>query len=113
MGRKFRSDQSVEVCVETFRELVAEQLAADVQFFSPQWADATREAPAALIGATATRSAKDATYLAVWDTGATREMYFVAPDYATRPTPPLVGAWKMRDQSLASVGSVTSFRVQS
>ncbi|MFF7148440.1 hypothetical protein OHN99_07030 [Streptomyces jietaisiensis] len=33
-------------------------------------------------------------------------MYFVAPDYAVRPTPPLVGMWKMRDSSLTSVGSV-------
>ena len=109
IGRKFTSRQPLKQCIDNFRTVITQQ-EGDVEFFTPEWADNSREAPAVLIGCR-TLSSHKPTYLAVWDTGSAREMYFVAPDYATRSTPPMVGAWKMRDNSLTSVGSVTSFAV--
>ncbi|MFJ3894496.1 hypothetical protein [Streptomyces sp. NPDC090083] len=107
IGRKFSSQAGVEESIANFRAAITQQLGSEPEFFTAEWTGPD-PAPVMVIGAApggtaqAVRSAT-ASYLALWTDGG---MYFVAPDYAVRPTPPLVGMWKMRDASLTSTGSV-------
>ncbi|MFE7760917.1 hypothetical protein [Streptomyces sp. NPDC057438] len=107
IGRKFSSRAGVEESIAHFRSAITQQLGTEPEFFTAEWTGPD-PAPVTVIGAvppgTAPAARRQATsYLALWPDGG---MHFVAPDYAVRPTPPLVGMWKMRDASLASTGSV-------
>lgn len=109
IGRKFSSSAGVERSIENFQAAVTQQLGAEPDFFNVEWSG-PEPAPLRVIGVSeggvpplGRRSR--VSYLAIWPDG---RMYFVAPDYSTEPTPPLIGMWKMRDSTLTSVGSVAS-----
>ena len=109
IGRKFSSQAGVERSIENFRAAVTQQLGAEPTFFDAEWSG-PEPAPLRVIGLVEGAvpplgQRAGVSYLAVWPDG---RMYFVAPDYSTQPTPPLVGMWKMRDSTLTSVGSVAS-----
>ncbi|WP_149830793.1 hypothetical protein [Streptomyces tailanensis] len=102
IGRKFSSRAGVEESIANFRMAISQQLGSEPEFFTAEWTGPD-PAPVTVIGAAPTTRREAASYLTLWADGG---MYFVAPDYAVRPTPPLVGMWKMRDTSLTSTGSV-------
>jgi hypothetical protein len=107
IGRKFSSRAGVDESIANFRAAITQQLGSAPEFFTAEWTGPD-PAPVTVVGAApggtapAVRRAASS-YLALWANGS---MYFVAPDYSVRPTPPLVGMWKMRDASLTSTGSV-------
>jgi hypothetical protein len=107
IGRKFRSSAGIEASIENFRAAVTQQEGTKPTFFDVEWSGPA-PAPLRVIGVVQGRipplgSRAGVSYLAIWPDA---DMYFVAPDYEQRPTPPLVGMWKTRDASLSSVGSV-------
>jgi hypothetical protein len=107
IGRKFASRAGVEESLVNVRAAMTQQLGSEPEFLTVRWTgpDPVPETVLAIVphGVPPTARSRTASYLALWPDGT---MYFVAPDYAVRPTPPLVGMWKMRDSSLTSVGSV-------
>ncbi|MFE6893608.1 hypothetical protein [Streptomyces sp. NPDC057694] len=99
IGRKFHSDAGVESSLTNFRTALSQQMGSEPVVTPARWTGPD-PAPEQVVAA---RTAQGTAYLALWADGA---MHFVAPDYHRTPTPPLVGMWKMRDNSLRSTGSV-------
>ncbi|WP_328582694.1 hypothetical protein [Streptomyces sp. NBC_00370] len=99
IGRKFHSDAGIEASVANFHAAATQQFGQEPVLTAARWTG-PHPAPERLIAA---RTPSGTSYLALWSDGS---MYFVAPDYQQLPTPPLVGMWKMRDNSLSSTGSV-------
>jgi hypothetical protein len=112
LGRKLRSALTVQECLENFTEVVTGYLGGPARLLHPNWADTSLDAPAVLVAAAPAEGGhRGPVYLAIWDQETVRRMYLVTPDYAAVRTPPMIGAWKMRDSSLTSEGTVTQFRV--
>jgi hypothetical protein len=117
IGRKLSSGLSIDECVANFRAVVASLMNVQPEDLNPLtlgWGDLSQPTPARLLGVWLESPrpippAPLAIYLAIWEGVYAREMYVVLPDYGS-PTP-IFGSWKMRDSSLTSTGSVTSFHV--
>ena len=109
IGRKFASDRPLPDSIGILTELLVEEFPA-VQPALAQW-QAEDDPPAVLSAFLIPGSMQRIAY-AGWERGSGCEIHLVRFDYAQLPTPPLVGAWKRRDASLRSVGSVTNWPVE-
>lgn len=109
LGRKMRSALAPDECLANFTAVVADHLGVRTATFEPQWTGQSADMPAVLAGIES--QGGRAYYVAIWRRSNYSEIHFITPDYSANPTPPLIGAWKMRDQSLSSMGSVTAFPI--
>ena len=95
--------------LDNFAAVVTDHLGGSSEAFQPRWSGDPNDEPTALAGIGS--DGGSAYYVAVWHRPGGSEIHFITPDYAADPTPPLIGAWKMRDRSLSSVGSVMAFPI--
>jgi hypothetical protein len=127
IGRKFRSSASLQECLSTYAEVSAECYRTagpmyDVPWdmptpppgFQPSQGTAPEISPTRMVATDLAQGGR--IYLALWDGmvsyggtsaagGPPCEMWFVPPGFDTSPIP-IAGRWKMRDNSLSSIGSV-------
>ncbi|MGH4017760.1 MAG: hypothetical protein ACREQV_08045 [Candidatus Binatia bacterium] len=107
-GRKLRSNLTIDQCVEMFQVLSAEQ-GGYSEYFEPEWNGAPVDAPQLMLGAR--RDGKPILYLAVWDTGVSRELQLVPASDQSQLPAALIETWKLHDGSLSSTGTVDEFPV--
>jgi len=115
LGRRMRSNRTPDECLESFISVIADHFGTEPVTFFPRWTDESTEAPTLLASATpnAAQASQPPFYVAIWERDGWSEIFFVTPDYARNPTPPIIGAWARRDPSLSSMGTVTYFPVDS
>jgi hypothetical protein len=123
IGRKFRSSLSLQQCLDNFSSVKDECYVTTGPLQDVKWQMPDPGVPRTSQGRVPTDSpirvvAYDLTaggriYLALWDkavsygTDGACEMWFVPPGFDTSPIP-IAGRWKMRDNSLSSIGYVES-----
>lgn len=127
IGRKFRSSTSLQECLTTYAEVSAEcyrtagpmydvpwHMPTPPPSFQPSQGTPPHIPPARVVATDLVQDGR--IYLALWDgmvsydghpgkVGPPCEMWFVSPDYGALSFP-IAGRWKMRDNSLSSIGSV-------
>jgi hypothetical protein len=127
IGRKFSSSASLQECLKTYAEVstdcyrtagpmydVAWHMPTPPSSFQPSQGTPPNIPPTRAVATDLVQGGR--IYLALWDGMVSRgghsgkvgppcEMWFVSPDYGASSFP-IAGRWKMRDNSLSSIGSV-------
>lgn len=117
IGRKFMSDSDVDRCLETFALAASRCYDVSGELFDVEWrtpsnaesvesaqGSTRRVSPARFVAQDLSNGER--LYLAAWDDGLKREMWFVPPRYDGSPIQ-LAGVWSGMN-SLTSTGSVES-----